>query len=221
MQKRSKLLVPALVGAFTALIQVIASAPAFREYVDSANGVTFHFPANWLVNRGGVSYLQPLILINDREPDQPFSPTVKVGLEGRDNQNGSFSYSNFVNAMFFYRVAPELSEAQCSARANPSSNYPAEEGWTTTSQIIGGVRFEHLSGGQAGLCNRNTEDLYATFHRGKCFLFEKNIVTTCRPATPHDIGPAEVMQIDRTMDGVLQSVRFGQPVTGSAPSHSQ
>jgi hypothetical protein len=210
MRNRFRLLVSVIAATFAVFGQAIASAPEFRQYVDSANEVSFRFPDSWLMNRGGVSYFQPLILISDQEPEKPFSPTVKVGLEGRDNQNGSYSYSNFINAMFYYRIAPELNEAQCYARAKPSTDHPAEDGWKTDSQTIDGVRFQHLGGGEPGPCNRNTEDLYATFHRGKCFLFEKNIITSCQKTTSRDIGPAEVKQIDRALDEVMQSVRFGQ-----------
>jgi hypothetical protein len=206
---RFLLLVVAFMGSAAASGQIL-QGPQFREYVDTANGVSFRYPGAWFLNRGGVSYFQPLISINDEQPEKPFSPMVKVGIEGRGIKFGLFSDSNFINAAFLYRFAPELNEAQCYARAKPSLNYAVEDGWKTESLTIDGVQFQHLSGGPVESCNRNTEDLYATFHRGKCFLFEKNIITTCVNQSAHPIGRSDLKQIDGDFDKVMQTVRFAQ-----------
>jgi hypothetical protein len=202
------LLVVAFMGTAAASGQILRGSDEFREYVDTKNEVSFRYPASWLLNRGGVSYFQPLISLNDEEPGKPFIPTVKVGIEGRGIKFGLFSDSNFINAMFLYRFAPELNEVQCSARANLSLNYAAEDGWKTESLTIDGVHFQHLSGGPTEACNRNTEDLYATFHGGKCFLFEKNIITTCVNQAAHPIDRSDLKQVDTDFDKVIQTVRF-------------
>lgn len=190
---------------------------SFQRYVDPANGVTFRYPASWHLNQGGGAYIPPVILKNPADPTDPYNPTAYVALVGRDAKRGPYSNSNFINAWFLYRIAPHLNQEQCYAQASaPLQNSNESDNWKVDWRMIDGVRFYRGMGTDGGLCNETTEDFYAAFHVGRCYLFEKQVNTIC----PHsdglrDITPRELGGINQQLDAVMLSVRF---TSASAPT---
>ena len=183
-------------------------APTLHQFHDPVNGVTFRYPAVWQLNQGGGSYFPPVILTKNNgaaEADSYYQPTAYVALVGRDAKGGTYENTNFINGWFFYRIPPELSETQCYQQASAGSG---DDDWKLERTTIGGLGFQHGSGAEAGLCNEATEDVYTTFHGGRCYLFEKQIDTICPGSEGRDITPRELAQINRAFDAVVQSVRL-------------
>lgn len=87
--------------------------------------------------------------------------------------------------------------------------------------MIGGVRFRHASGNGDALCNQSSQDVYAAFHRNKCYLFDKQINTICEQHGENgirDITARELRDINRAFDKVMHSVRLEEmPMTKSEP----
>jgi hypothetical protein len=183
---------------------------AFQEYVDLAHGVSFRYPGSWHLNQGGGAYLPPVILKNSADPTAPYKPTAYVALLGRDAKQGPYANSNFINAWFLYRIAQDLNQEQCYAQASaPLQDSNESDSWKLGWSTIDGVRFRRGTGTDQGLCNETTQDFYAAFHAGRCYLFEKQVNTVC----PHsdglrDLTPRELNGISQQLDSVMLSVRF-------------
>jgi hypothetical protein len=185
----------------------------FQEYVDPANGVSFRYPASWLLNQGVGAYFMPVILAKSNpapECDPYYKPTAYVALVGRDAKEGPYRDTNFYNGWFLYRIAPELDGIQCyrEAAAPLLDGSNETDNWKLNWRTIDGVRFRRGTGTNQGLCNETTEDFYATFHAGHCYLFEKQINTNCSGTGHRDMTPGELDGINQQFDSVMLSVRF-------------
>ena len=205
------LLFPCLIAAQTPQSVPSSDQPAtaLHEFRDPVNCISFQYPGTWQLNQGGGSYFPPVILTKTNvatEADPYYEPTAYVALVGRDAKEGPYANTNFINGWFLYRIAPELSEKQCYHEA--SANLNGIDDWKVGWRTIGGLAFQHGSGAEAGLCNEATEDVYTTFHGGRCYLFEKQIDTTCPGTGRPDITPRELGEINRAFDAVVQSLRL-------------
>ena len=170
--------------SFSAFAQSDSSAPSQQQYVDGANGVRFTYPADWLLNRSVSSYFPPEILENDKSPAEPHQADAVVVLKGRDAENGPYAHTNFMSGIFYYRIARELDEKQCYAREDSlGEDQEKKADW----EEINGVRYRHGHVAGQALCNESTQDLYATFRFGRCYLFEKQVNTNCRGAELRDM----------------------------------
>jgi len=180
------------------------SVPARREYVDSANGVRFNYSASWQLGPGVGSYIPPAILENDKNPAEALQADAIVVLKGRDAENGPYAHTNFISGIFYYRLASELTEKQCYARADSL----AEDKGKVDRAEIHGVRYAHGHVDGQALCNESTQDLYATFRSGRCYLFEKQVSTICQHAELRDITPGELKEINRELSQIMVSVQL-------------
>jgi hypothetical protein len=186
---------------------------ALQKYNDLVNGVSFHYPDSWLLNQAGGAYFMPVILDKGNpapEGDPDYKPTAYVVLVGRDAKDGPYRNTNFYNGWFLYRIAPELTETECYQKAAAPILQDSNESdnWIVDLKTIGGVRFRHGSGGEQGLCNQTREDVFTTFHGGRCYLFEKQINTNCPVEGNRNITPRELGVINQAFDAVMQSLRF-------------
>jgi len=144
-------------------------------------------------------------------PAEPYKPESYVALQGRDAKDGPYRNTNFTNGWFFYRVVPGSNQRQCDRKADLADDPSTvqENEWKAGWTVIGGVRFRHGRGGEAGLCNRSTQDVYAAVHSGRCYVFEKQINTTCENVSGlRDITPKELAEINKAFDSIMQSVRL-------------
>jgi hypothetical protein len=188
---------------------------AFLAYDDPIKGVSFSYPDSWLLNQGGSAYIPPLILQKPSyDPiESQFRPDGYVALEGRDAKQGPYRNTNFLSGWFLYRVVSGVDKEQCYRKADfaddPSRRKDElKSDWVT----IAGIRFRHGGvTGEEALCNQSSQDVYATLHQNKCYLFEKQINTMCEQHGDNgirDITPKEMAEINRAFDAVMQSVRL-------------
>jgi hypothetical protein len=83
---------------------------------------------------------------------------------------------------------------------------------------IHGVRYLHLSGGDAGLGHNATRDVCASYQSGQCYLFEQDI----HRISP-DVEPGEKLLSKNTearlhvqLQDVMRSVHMAQTVRSKA-----
>lgn len=191
-----------------------ATASSFKEYSDPANGVSFRYPASWLLNRDGGAYIPPAILwkySNEPEEAPDYKPDGYVALVGRDDKQGPYANTNFTVGWFLYRVASGVESAEQCYRMAGLGDSAQLDGWKVDWETIHGVRFRHGSGSGAALCNQSLQDVYATLQGNRCYLFDKQINTICEQHGENgirDITPRELKEINHAFDAVVQSLRL-------------
>ena len=181
-------------------------------YVDIVNGITFRYPASWLLNQGGGSYIPTLILQKPTyDPTGPweYKPDGYVALDGRDVPR--YQNTNFGDGWFLYRGVSGVDDQKCQRKADFIGDPTMPKGeWSADWVVIGGVRFRHGWGNGEAMCHESSQSIYSTYRGGKCYLFEIQINTLCpqHVAGLRDITPRELSQINREFDQVMLSVRF-------------
>ena len=73
--------------------------------------------------------------------------------------------------------------------------------------VIHGIRYNHFSGGDAGLGHQASRQIYSTMRAGNCYLFEESIHTFERRRS-RSVSNAQWKHLRRELDAVMQSVRF-------------
>lgn len=195
---------------------------SFHAYVDPANGVSFRFPASWLLNQGGGAYIPTLILQKpsyDPNGDNIYRPDEYVALVGRDTKQGPYGNTNLINGWFLYRVVSGVDEEQCYRNADHADDPSIKKDeWKADWTTIGGVRFRHGHVLGQALCNQSAQDVYATLRLNRCYLFETQINTICEQHGENgirDIAPKELREINQAFDKTMHSVRFATSATSA------
>ncbi len=182
---------------------------SLKVYEDKADGVTFRYPADWQLDQEYPSYFGSSILLPTEGAQQEENPktTAAVVLEGRDSDTGTYRQTNFIDAAFLFRAAPGLDQKQCYSIPHGANE---NDQWKTKWTTIHDIRYLHGTGFNTGLCNKTSEDVYATFQHGKCLLFEKQVNSICPNSEPRDITLQESAAIDASIDQVMHSVRIAK-----------
>jgi hypothetical protein len=202
-----------MVRAAVLLILLVAACgltngQRMRKFIDTAHGVSFRYPSNWKLDKFQGAYVPSLILQNPRpgEPDR-YRPTAAVELMGNGDEQSPYANTNFVEAAFVFRIAPELNEQACYDVARPASQIAdTKPDW----QTIGGVRFLHGRASEFGMCHDSEQDVYARFRSGRCYLFDAQLNTACKDVTPRNISDSQLKAIARTLHDISESIRFGR-----------
>jgi hypothetical protein len=184
------------VSATIASTQAHPTAPP-KTYHDPQYGVSFQYPATWNFDLGRVFYDRAQILFPDRRP------LANVGIGGvQKSENNLYPNTDLVGVQFVYLVLPETTAQQCQKEAQ------GDEEAKITQEIIQGVKYRHLSTGNAGLCHQADEQIYAAYRGGRCYLFEAAVETMCPDAigATRDITPAEIDTVKKQLRQVMQSV---------------
>jgi hypothetical protein len=173
-----------------------AGAVPMKRYIDVANGVSFLYPAVWKSVKPD-EYLQSFIQGTSGQPmvEVVFSP-----------QGNLYEKTVLSGLAFLYFVVPETSEAACLKRGDLDG---AATG-AAQKVVIGGVAYTHVSVGDAATSHRLSSDVYATWRRGTCYLFEEDM-RTMAPGVEEgkrDLTATEVRALQRHLDAVMQSVRL-------------
>jgi hypothetical protein len=73
---------------------------------------------------------------------------------------------------------------------------------------ISGISYRHIKSGSAGMCHQLDADSYATFHNGRCYLFDAGTHTLCPGVVDgtRELTPTESKALARHLDSIMQSV---------------
>lgn len=173
-----------------------AKAP-LKIYSDSANGVSFNYPADWKMSREPSFYLLPLIFY----PQQSAQAMVSF------RPSGPHLETNFDGLEFAYVASQEPSQTSCLERVTKEID-PEERRLQTVT--INGTRFFDINTGDAGLCHQANRNIYEIYRHGTCFLFEAAFYTVC--PDPDDgrvqLTAAQSKALSRPLDAIIQTVKI-------------
>ena len=179
-----------------------------RLYVDRANGVTFSYPAGWLLNGDDDAATAKFRITTAGQP------SAVVQLEGNFAEGGPYEGTDFESGAFAYVVATGGTEASCFAIVDGS----AEGAQTAVTAIWNGQRARRLD---ATFSVAGTDDIHrivAVFREGRCFLFETSIVKRSADTVGKPLSEARWRGIRAAFDAVLGSVRLAKPRTAGGPN---
>lgn len=184
-----------------------ARSSPHKTYRDPAHGVRFTYPATWELSDGMQFYLGTAILDS---ADGPAKALAAVGFYGGSGDGyRPYPHSNLSGIQFVHTDRPAADQTACEQIAK--NNLEDEQ---KSNIIIHGVRYVHLSGGEAGLGHNATRDVHAAYRSGQCYLFEQDI----HGISP-DVEPGEKLLTKNTearlhvqLQDVMQSVHMEQTV---------
>jgi len=117
-----------------------------------------------------------------------------------------YAGTNFSGAAFSVSSVPDAHSENNCLKFDEFTMDKKKAHWTT----IGNVKFIAASGGEGGLGHGLGEDIYLTYHNGKCFQLEIRIGETSfanyDPGTIKEFKDGE--KVSRELRRVLQSFRF-------------
>ena len=79
---------------------------------------------------------------------------------------------------------------------------------------LNGVPFAHLATGEAGMMKTESQEAYATWRSGTCYLFEEQLDEIAKgtdDGKTRDLTAAEMRALRRHLNDILQSVTFSTP----------
>lgn len=170
--------------------------PARKTYADRADGVEFSYPASWLLNADDDAATAKLRIADLGQLH------AAVQLEGAFTGEGPYKDTDFDAGAFAYTVLSDQTEQECFAALDRIAGQPAAP--ATTASGLRGQRVEFRAA-VAG-----TEDLHAalaSFHAGRCFLFETVIVRRSPDAVARPLDSAHWKRLTAEFNRVLDSVR--------------
>jgi hypothetical protein len=176
-----------------------AHAPALKTFHDAKYGVTFRYPTRWFSGSEVQFYLGSEIL--ELKPDGGAKePIAKLGFVVQQT-NKTYSGTNLNGVQFVYNVIPQSTTEACRKRVQDLAENPILQ---TT---IRGVGYNHFAGGDAGLGHQASREIYSTFQKGHCYLFEEAIHTASMNEV-RPLDPAKLQALRNQLDAVMQSVHI-------------
>jgi hypothetical protein len=179
------------------------AATARRIYVDRANGVSFSYPAAWLLNADDDAATAKLRIVSAAQPG------AVVQLEGNFADEGPYKGTDFEAGAFAYVVVPNETEAKCFeilAQDTQDAQQPVATRWN-------GLAARKLDAKYSVAGTDDTHHIVAAYNRGSCYLFETVVVSKDADGILQPLKPARWNYIRAQFDGVLQSVQIHQPST--------
>jgi hypothetical protein len=184
-----------LVGA---LALPCGAVPVRKSYVDWESGVSFSYPAGWLLNGDDDAATAKLRIVSAGQP------LAVVQLEGNFADEGPYKDTDFEAGAFAFVVTPGASTDACYGLLGPMA-----DGQAPVAAMVGGVaaRRVDLSSGIAGTEDRHR--IVAAYRRGKCYLLETVVVSKNADLVAKPLTAGRWGVIRGAFEGVLGSVRIG------------
>ncbi|WP_263382505.1 hypothetical protein [Granulicella arctica] len=192
------------------LVLVLASGlaaqtgPARRLYADGPSGVSFSYPANWLLNADDDAATAKLRIVSEAQP------VAVVQLEGNFADAGPYKGTDFEAGAFAYVVSPRKTAEHCYEALDPiagDEQKPMAVTWN-------GLAARRLEAKYSVAGTEDSHEIVATYRRGRCYLFETVIVSQAVDALGGLDGPTKALaparwrMIRAQFAGVLGSVRI-------------
>ena len=173
-----------------------ASVP-MKSYTDEVGGISLHYPAVWTFSKTAGSYFPSAIAPNG-EPVQAvfsFSP-----------QGNLYEHTTLTGLQFLYRRLEAVTRPECESILLTNRDIGKLE-----HLIVHGVPFSHLATGEAGMMKAESQEAYATWRGGTCYLFEEQLDEIAKGTDDQktrSLTAAETRALRRHLNDILQSVKF-------------
>ena len=171
-----------------------------KVYTDEVGGVSCRYPSVWTFSKTPGSYF-PSDIAPNGEPVQAvfsFSP-----------QGNYYEHTTLTGLQFLYRRQEAPSQSACESIPLTNRDIGKLEHVT-----LNGVPFAHLATGEAGMMKTESQEAYATWRGGTCYLFEEQLDEIARgtdDGKTRNLTAAEMRALRRHLNDILQSVTFSTP----------
>lgn len=172
--------------------------PVRKIYSDAANGVSFSYPAQWTLNGDDDAATAKLRVALSS------TASAVVTLEGNFADEGPYKGTEFEAGAFAYAVVSHQTEAQCLASLDQAADETSKPVATTWN----GLRAKQLDVRYAVAGTQDTHRIVAAFRRGRCFLFERVIVSHDPADVDKPLSVTRWRQLRAEVAGVMDSVRL-------------
>ncbi|MEO6802272.1 MAG: hypothetical protein ABI197_03395 [Granulicella sp.] len=194
-RSRGKIAAVVLLGVVMVGLPACA-ASARQAYADRANGVSFSYPGDWLLNGDDDAATAKLRITSVA------SALAVVQLEGNFADEGPYKGTDFEAGAFAYTVLSNSTEAQCFATLDASSSVPQKPVIATWKGLPSRRLEAHY--GIAG--TNDAHQMVAVYRQGKCYLLETVIVSRDPGDVTRPLAPVQWKAIRAQFAGVLRSV---------------
>jgi hypothetical protein len=179
------------------------AAPMRRAYADREKGVSFSYPAGWLLNGDDDAATAKFRITSEAQP------VAVVQLEGNFADEGPYKGTDFEAGAFAFVVVPQETEARCLATLDRSGDAQQKPVATTWN----GLPARRLDAKYSIAGTEDDHQMVATYQRGRCYLFETVIVSKSVGDGIKPLAPERWRMIRGQFASVMQSVRVA-PVAG-------
>ena len=195
-----RILRPGFYNAIVLLtLGILCSAQtARRVYVDRANGVSFSYPASWLLNADDDAATAKLRIVTEGQP------VAVVQLEGNFADKRPYQGTDFEAGAFAYVVSPLKSAESCFAALDPI----AGEEQKPVAAMWNGQPARKLAAKYEVAGTEDSHQILATYKQGRCYLFETVIVSKSVDGPIKALDPARWKLIRAQFTTVMQSVHI-------------
>ena len=183
----------------------IGAQTARRMYVDRADGVSFSYPAGWLLNADDDAATAKLRIVTEGQP------VAVVQLEGNFADEGPYRGTDFEAGAFAFVVDPRKSAESCFAALDPI----AGDEQKPVATVWKGLPARKLESRYEVAGTEDSHQIIATYRRGRCYLFEAVIVSKSVDGPIKALAPARWKMIRAQFAGVMQSVHLGEAAAHS------
>ncbi len=181
------------------LARVAGAGPAYRVYADGASGVSFSYPAGWLLNADDDAATAKLLITTGAQP------LAVVQLEGNFADAGPYKGTDFEAGAFAYTVVPLKTQPRCFELLDGM----AVDEQKPISTVWNGLPARKLEAKYGIVGTEDSHQVFATFGRGRCYLFETAIVSKSVGGPIRALALSRWGLIRTRFRGVMQSVRIG------------
>ena len=177
--------------------RVQTNRDALTSFRDPQHGLSFRYPSEW----------RPLATGGPMAPPgfaEKLGP--ELGSQAMLAEGTALANTNLIGISFSWTVKAKLNAAGCSRLAAAALPMGTEQ----PPESIHDVTFQRESGGDSGMCHHMQSTLDSTLHAGRCYVFERDLETTCpdikSPAGDVALSNSQRLQLERTLDGIMSTV---------------
>jgi hypothetical protein len=182
-----------------------SASPPMKSYRDEVGGVSLRYPSVWTFSKTSGSYFPSAIAPNGELLQAVFSFSP---------QGNFYEHTTLTGLQFLYRRQQGVTRPECESILLANRDNGKLEHLT-----VHGVPFAHLATGEAGMMKSESQEAYATWRGGTCYLFEEQLDEIAQGVDDQktqSLTAVEVRALRRHLDDILQSVKFGTPVPAPA-----
>ncbi len=173
------------------------------NYHDTQHGVTFRYPSVWKpetefgYNPGALSVAKPIAGFGFEEGGFP-----------RDAAIGPYTNSNVEGFGVVYAAVKASSAAACEERA---SSVAGDRAGSAKHAVFGKRSFSDREIGEAGMSQGTTGELYSTWARGTCYMFEIDLAMALGMLEDEEpLTPVQKRAIWRHLTAIMKTVRIAE-----------
>jgi hypothetical protein len=185
----------------TCVLSALAQPPALKTFHDEKYDVTFRYSGQWVSGPDNRFDLVSTVVPYSSD-DEGERPLGEVGFFL--GQNARYAGTTLTDVQFLYNVIPQSTADACLMPLRDDARYRNEP---LDEKTFHGIAYHHYSYSSAWTGHQALTEEFATFHAGRCYLFDESIHT----ASMEDarmLSKVEMKQLSRELNAVMQSVRI-------------